>query len=512
MKPYNLKTGSCQHDFQQSRAKIQAFCGSFANGKSTGLIIKALRLVRDYPGGVGLMARATYPKLNDTLRSDFLKWCPPHWIKRRPTQDDNSCHFVNGSVIHFRYVAQRGKQSEDGNTTSNLLSATYDWAIVDQLEDPEIVHKDFLDILGRLRGETPYKPKLAKGEHEDPTMPLTGPRWLMFGANPSRGWLYNKVIRPYQQWKDRGVFSEDLIVDEDTNYPLMELYESDVYANKDNLKPDYIKTLEASYKGQMRERFLLGKWAAFEGLVYPMFEDSRNVLTRKQMMDHLKECLSRHVKVQMLEGYDFGVVSPTCYLLAFVDDVGRVFILDGFYQEEFGYEFHPKTIMEIRSKYMGLLMSKEAVMADPAIFKKQIIHGQRTPEPLAKLLRNMGINMKPGDNTILTGISKVASYWSGRIDVPHLITGEFPGPMMYVCEDMTWYTDEVMNYFWKRNPQGDHVDEPIDRNDHAMDTTKYLLTKLPEASKIVVPRDQLPPAWKFWREVSDEDYRSMEKA
>lgn len=502
MKPYNLKKGSPQWDFSQSRAKVQGMAGSFANGKSTAMIIKALRIVHDYPGCTGLLGRSTYPKLNDTLRKDFLRWCPESWIKRRPTKDDNSIYFNNDSVIHFRYVAQRGKTNEDGNTTSNLLSSTYDFIGIDQLEDPEFEYKDFLDLLGRLRGETSYKPKLRKGEKEDPTMPRTGPRWFMFGANPSRGWLFSKVVKPYHDWKERGTFSELLLVDEETNYPIMELVEADVYSNADNLSPDYIKTLEAAYKGQMRERFLLGKWAAFEGLVYPQFSEERNVLTRRQVQRHLSECVKRHVKLKVVEGYDFGNVSPTCYILAVVDDCGRVFIIDGFYHTEFPYDQHKSEIETIRSKYDWLKIT-DPICADPAIFRKNVVEKRSTGKSIADLLREDGLWLKPAQNDIGAGIAKVSTYWAGRADIAHPITGELNGPLLYVCDDLTWYTDEILNYFWKKNPQGDQIDEPMSRNDHAMDTTKYLLSYLPEASKVVLPKDALPPKWKFWHEVDD---------
>src|SRR6478609_10089025 len=130
MKPYNLRKGSPQWDFSQSRAKVQGMAGSFANGKSTAMIIKCLRIARDYPGSTGLLGRSTYPKLNDTFRKDYLRWCPDSWIKRRPTKDDNTLIMNNESVVHFRYVAQRGKTSEDGSTTSNLLSSTYDYIAI----------------------------------------------------------------------------------------------------------------------------------------------------------------------------------------------------------------------------------------------------------------------------------------------------------------------------------------------------------------------------------------------
>ena len=50
------------------------------------------------------------------------------------------------------------------------------------------------------------------------------------------------------------------------------------------------------------------------------------------------------------------------------------------------------------------------------------------------------------------------------------------------------------------------LDEPSDKDDHAMNVIKYMLSKLPEASEIVVPSEALPPKWKYWHEMSMEDY------
>src|SRR5258706_254911 len=295
MASYNLIEGSTQDGFQKSRAGIQIFAGGFGNGKTTGMVIKSLRIIKDYPGCRGLLGRATYPRLNDTLRYEFLKWCPPWWIKKRPTQEDNSCYFVNGSTVHFRYISQKGKGREDGTTTSNLLSASYDFIGIDQVEDPEITYKDFLDMIGRLRGDTPYRPT----EEEDSTMPDMGPQWLMLSANPSHNWFYIKVVHPYIMFKERGIRTNELIVDEETKEPIIELFESDTYANKHNLKGNYIKRIEATYKGQMRERYLLGKWAAFEGLVHPDFDMQRHVVTRDQARDYLAKCRRKHVQIRV---------------------------------------------------------------------------------------------------------------------------------------------------------------------------------------------------------------------
>ena len=144
--------------------------------------------------------------------------------------------------------------------------------------------------------------------------------------------------------------------------PIIDLQESDTYQNKANLKPDFIKTLETTYKGQMRERYLLGKWAAFEGLVHPEFDTARHVLKREVMLDVLQKCRDRHVKVQSIEGYDFGIVTPTCYMLGFVDDYGRVFILDGFYHPNFDVMQHANVIREIRARYHGLFSMNQSLL------------------------------------------------------------------------------------------------------------------------------------------------------
>jgi hypothetical protein len=504
---YRLEEGSAQHGFQLSRAKVQVFGGGFANGKTTGLVIKALHLAKFFPGGLGLLGRETYPKLNDTLRKEFFKWCPGHWIRKMPTQDDNTCYLINGSTVHFRYIAQRGKSTnEDGTTTSNLLSATYDWIGLDQVDDPGITHKDFLDLLGRLRGDTPYR--VEEGE-EDPTMPSDGPRWLMMTLNPSQNWAYHELIKPFLDWKNRKIFSEKLLVDEETGVPIIDLLESDTYANKANLKPDFIRTLETTYKGQMKERYLLGKWAAFEGLVHPDFDTAKHLIKRETLLDHLYVLRNKHVKVRAIEGYDFGIVTPTCYMLGFVDDYCRVCILDGFYHPNLDVMQHANIIREIRARYHGLLFFNEPVIADPAIFRRIVVAGQAVRSTtIARILKDGGLNIRAGSSDVMSGIAKVNSYLAGTNKTPHLITEERPGPLLYVASELPWFQDEIMGYYWKRDPQGKNIDEPVDRDDHAMNTIKYMLSKVPEASQIKVPEDILPPRWKYWQEMSTDEYKT----
>ena len=72
MATFRIYEDSLQERFQASRAKIQLFGGGFANGKTAYACFMALQLAIDYPGSNGLIARATYPKLNDTIRKEFI--------------------------------------------------------------------------------------------------------------------------------------------------------------------------------------------------------------------------------------------------------------------------------------------------------------------------------------------------------------------------------------------------------------------------------------------------------
>jgi hypothetical protein len=501
MPNYRLKKGSVQWGFSKSRSPIQIFGGGYGNGKTTAMVIKALQLAKFYPGSNGLLARATYPKLNDTLRKEFFRWCPKNWIKKMPTSEDNTCYLHNGTVINFRYIAQKGKKTESGDTSSNLLSATYDWIGVDQVEDPEISHKDVLDLMGRLRGQTPYR---ADEGEEDPTMPSTGPRFMMLSANPNMNWFYREIIKPYLIWKMTGRVTEKLLINSETGIPIIDLYESDTYANKDNLPSDFISNLETMYKGQQRKRFLEGKYATFEGLVHGDYSDT-NKLTRDQAIEYVMQCLKRHVKLQVLEGYDFGLVKPTCYMLGVVDDYGRVIILDGFYEPNFHYTLHAEKIFEIRQGYAGYgFKFNDSIRADPAIFKKIVVAGRKdTGDTIAKLLGDDGLHMRPASNDVVAGIAKINAYINGRADIKHLITGELNSPLLYVIEDLEFFEDEVTSYYWKKNPLGNLIDEPQDENDHAMNTLKYMLAHLPHPSKIEVPKSHIKPPWMFWQEEPD---------
>ena len=500
-KTYRLIEGGMQDLFHKSRGKVQFIGGGFGNGKTAAVCVKALRLAKDYPGSNGLIARSTYPKLNDTIRKEFIAWCPRDWIRRSPTKDDNSLYLTNGSVINFRYVSQKGTNTEQ--STSNLLSATYDWIIVDQMEDPEFVHKDFMDLMGRLRGNTAYI-------GDDPTMPMYGPRWFMATLNPTRNWCYREIVKPLHDFR-RGVKNDKLLceVDDEGNpimkhgmpVPLIELFEGSTYENVENVGKDYIKGMLSTFTGTMQKRFVFGEWGALTGLVYPQYDETVHFLSHETIIDYLHQLRRGGFSPTWLEAYDHGIKAPSCYGLAFVDDDGNIFILDGFHKAEQSMLASASKIDAIRDMYDISPETLSAIFADPSLFKRGPAGGTKVGETVAGMYaRDHNIRMQPGANDITTGIMKVGQYLSPTKRHEHPITGMPDAPYLYVSDKLTWWNDEITEYYWKRNTSGDDTDIPMDRNDHAMDMTKYLLTSRPKLAQFTgKPND--PPAFLSWHEV-----------
>jgi hypothetical protein len=500
-KTYKVVEGGMQDRFRHSRAKVQIVGGGFGNGKTAGSCVKALSLAKDYPGCNGLIARSTYPKLNDTIRKEFLSWCPREWIKRSPTKDDNSAYLTNGSVINFRYVSQKGTNTEA--STSNLLSATYDWIIVDQLEDPEFVHKDFMDLMGRLRGSTQYV-------GNDPTMPKTGPRWFIATLNPTRNWCYRELVKPVHDLA-RGIISPKLLCQVDSNgeavkvdgkpVSLIELFEGSTYENVQNIGEDYINGMLSTFTGTMRDRYVFGKWGALSGLVYPQYDETVHLLSHVDVVEYLRQLRRSGYEPTWLEAYDHGLKAPSCYELAFVDDDGNVFILDGFHAAEQPMATSAALIDATRDSYDIDPETLPAIYADPALFRRTAAGGAKVGETVAGMYaKDHSIKMQPGANDISSGIMKVGQYLAPVARHEHPITGMANSPHLFVSDKLGWWNNEVTEYYWKKNGSGDETDIPTDRNDHAMDTTKYLLTSRPKLAKFVGRLDAAPQ-YLSWHEI-----------
>jgi hypothetical protein len=504
-RPYVIVAGSAAEAFHNSRKKIRLYGGGFGNGKTTAAVAEALKLIRDYPGSTGLMARATYPKLNSTLRREFFKWCPPSWIKGG-NKNDNTWQMVNGTIVDFRYIAQ--KYGTAGDSSSNLLSASYDWIIVDQIEDPEIEYADFLQLFGRLRGSTKYA-------GDDPTMPATGPRFMILTCNPALGWVYDHIVKPLHDFR-RGIDNPNLLCETDLDgkpllvdgkkVPIVDVFEASTLDNAQNVPIDYVKTLLATYTGRFRDRYIFGKWVAFEGTVYDEFDPVVHVQPRKWLQDYLADMETMGYTPGVLEAYDFGIAEPSCYLLAGTDDRQQIMVVDGFYESGLSIEEQANRIKKIREA--NGLNPIDDIRADPSCFRRNNAAMRGGARSVAAMFADHGILMRPASNAIVEGIIVVKQALQRRNSVVCPFTQQRGAPRLYFADHLRFITDEMVKYRWKQRKDGEEQrDEPIDKDNHSMDCLRYMLNgPIPPARLLHRRPVKVPPQVLRWGEGPIDDY------
>lgn len=479
-----------QLHFFESRAEIAGFTGGYGNGKTASLVVLAITAASNYENGRFLVGRATRPKLEDSTKPELIKWIPESDVKSWPSDRKNNLVLTNGSRIEFRHIRQEGKGK--GEEQSNLLSSTYDGIFVDQIDDPEFNYKDFSDLIGRLRGTARYI-------GDDPSMPKVGPQWLRFTANPTRNWLFREVVSPFFTWKKTGIITPKLLVD-DNKRPIIVVYNAPTEANSWNTGDRYVKRMQSVFRGSMAKRFIQGDWSAYEGLVYPDFDETIHMVQQEEMEAFIKEAIIKG-DVGVLEGYDYGQAVPSCYGLAFVDSRGDVFLVDGFYKANYLIKDQATRIKEIRNSW-GIVPT-ENIFADPQLFKGKNATRSNVGQTVAELFAAEGIDFQRGANAIEPGIAKVASYL--QVDAKHFhpIKRTYGSPRLHISSQLDWFANEAVDYYWNRNIQGLNVDKPRDVNDHAMDMVKYLLTKRGKVMGMVRPAfsDRLPPVFLQWHEV-----------
>jgi len=483
-----------QLGFFECRDEVAGFTGGYGNGKTSVMGVLACYIAEHYEEARVLVGRATRPKLEDSTKPEIMKWVPDDSVSRWPSDRWNNIEFkATGSRIEFRHVRQEGKGK--GEEQSNLLSATYDAIFIDQMDDPEFSYKDFADLFGRLRGT-------AKYIGDDPSFPAFGPQWLRFGANPTRNWLYREVCGPYFLYEKTGLITPKLLLDVDTRKPIIKVYNAPSQANKKHTGERFSKRMQIVMRGSMAKRYIGGDWDAYEGLVYPDYDDTVHLVDHDSITAYVTEQLANDA-LGVVEGYDYGKVSPSCYGLAFYNDVGDIIIADGFYEANASVQKQAKWMKEIRNEWK--IIPTEQIFADPQLFKKTEAKKDGPSQSIASMFEEESISMQPGANAIESGIEKVGSYLA--IDKMHIhpIKRKYGAPRLFVSSKLDWWHNEIADYYWNKNIAGQNVDKPMDRNDHAMDMTKYLLTKRNRVVGSVQKRRWIiPPSAMTWTEQPDD--------
>lgn len=210
-----------------------------------------------------------------------------------------------------------------------------------------------------------------------------------------------------------------------------------------SLTPDILKRYETLYTGAFYERFVLGKWVAAQGQVYPMFEERLHVASPPEGMErYWVSC-------------DYGTVNP-CSMGLWGEKKGTYYRVAEYYHDarlthvQHTDEEYYRALLELCGR-----RKIEAVIVDPSAAS------------FITLLRRYGrLRVLPGKNDVLFGIGRVSdALREGKLRFSP------------ACRDTL---REFSLYRWKEEGERD---APRKEFDHAMDDIRYFVTTVLEEAE-----------------------------
>ena len=192
---------------------------------------------------------------------------------------------------------------------------------------------------------------------------------------------------------------------------------------------------ERLYQGVFYERFVLGKWTAVSGLVYPMFSESCIVDTLPEMFD------------RFAVSCDYGTVNPASFGL-WGQSEGVWYRIDEYYYDS-RREGVRRTDEEHYKALLDLIGDKsaESIVCDPSAAS------------FIECIRRHGeLNVIPARNDVVKGISLVSECLkNGRIKIHRRCA------------------DTIREFHLYRWDERSGKDAPVKEFDHAMDDIRYFV-------------------------------------
>lgn len=196
------------------------------------------------------------------------------------------------------------------------------------------------------------------------------------------------------------------------------------------------KRYESLYSGAFYQRFVLGRWTALSGVVYPMFSREKHVVNT------VPEC------ERFVVSCDYGTVNPSSFGL-WGECCGIWYRISEYY-----YSSKREGVLRTDEEHYSAL---ERLCGDRKI--ETVIVDPSAASFIECIRRHGKYKVTPADNDVLSGIRRVGdALKSGSIMIHKS------------CRDCI---REFETYRW--NPRGGR-DSVIKENDHAMDDLRYFVS------------------------------------
>jgi phage terminase large subunit len=394
-----------------TRAREVLIEGPARTGKSRGMLEKAYAVACRYPKARVLLVRKTRASMSESVLQTLEDHVfPPNasWIGTAKRTHRDLYRLPNGSMI-----------VPGGMDHTDKIMST-EWDRVFAFEWTEASETDHEKLLTRLSGNsTPFRQMAADCNPQAPSHWLNQ-RFLKSSDNRERILSRledNPIMHDGGGWTPLGV--------------------------------EYRQTLDA-LTGVRRARLKDGRWAQADGVVFPEFDASVNVI------DRMPEGWEKWRKYRAI---DFGWNDP--FVCLWIADSGEaLYVYREWYMSERLVEDHAKVIVELSRNE-----SYVATVAD---------HDREDRETL----KRHGVSTQPADKAITRGLdvvrSRLAQKPNGRRGFYYLASAlvEYDRKLEEKKRP-TSLRDEFDSYVWAAKSGGLAKELPVDADNHGMDALRY---------------------------------------
>jgi len=208
-------------------------------------------------------------------------------------------------------------------------------------------------------------------------------------------------------------------------------------ATTDNfyLPREYVEAL-SSMPPAFRERYFLGKWGAFEGIIYQEFDPKV----------HVKERPTKEM-VEWFGGVDAGYSCPFVFLVVGRDIDGRFHVFDEVYKKGMSEFQYTQASVDVANAYGAV----DLVFCDPSAAS------------VKAALKEANLTAKNAYNDVLSGIAKTQRRFA-------VVDGS---PGLTVSPRCKMLISELSGYRWDKEK-----DKPVKEDDHACDALRYVVSSL----------------------------------
>lgn len=184
-------------------------------------------------------------------------------------------------------------------------------------------------------------------------------------------------------------------------------------------------------------------------------------------------------------GIDHGGNNATAFGVYRVDHEGNIYRVGEYYRSKSNIYVHAPQILQLKK-------TDDEIVADPSMFygtqhRKVVNQGQISEKRFSivdEYIEEGVTGFIAGNNDVLAGIQRCQKFLRFDPERIHPLTGQKGSPMFFVVEGSSPYFEfEIKSYRWKPMKEGSNdPEEPIKKDDHAMDEFRYVIMSRPDSA------------------------------